>query len=150
MPDIVTPEVRSRMMRAVGQRDTAPELAVRAILRDIGVSYRVKNRDLPGSPDIANRRREWAVFVNGCFWHGHRNCSKTKGGSKPRLPASNRTYWGQKIPENRRRDARKCRELRRQGFKVMIVWECELRDRSALRVRLWRALGLEQAPGTRR
>ena len=150
MSDVVTPQVRSRMMRAVGQRDTAPELAVRAILRDMGVSYRVRNRDLPGSPDIANRSRGWALFVNGCFWHGHRNCAKTKGGRRPRIPASNRSYWGKKIPENRQRDARKCRELRQRGFKVMIVWECELHDHTALRDRLRRGLGPKEASeGTR-
>ena len=60
------------------RRPDAPELATRAILRSLGFYYRVRNRDLPGSPDIANRRRKWAVFVNGCFWHGHKNCPKTK------------------------------------------------------------------------
>ncbi len=128
-------------MRAVGQRNTLPELAVRAILRDLGVFYRLKNRDLPGSPDIANRSRGWAVFVNGCFWHGHKNCAKTKAGLRPRLPASNRGYWGRKIPENRQRDARKCGDLRQRGFRVMIVWECELRNPAALSGRLRRALG---------
>ena len=73
--DIVSAETRSQMMRAVGQKATRPELQVRRLLRELGVGYRVVNRDLPGSPDVANRRRRWAIFVNGCFWHGHRNCA---------------------------------------------------------------------------
>ena len=134
--DIVSPAVRSRMMRAVGQKDTKPELAVRRILRDLGLHYRVRNRDLPGSPDIANRKRRWAIFVNGCFWHGHRNCPKTKGGAGSRVPASNREYWAEKMAANRSRDARKCRELRKVGFRVFVIWECELRNPARLERRL--------------
>jgi len=140
MTDTVAPEVRSRIMRAVKQRDTSAELSVRRILRGLGLHYRVFNRDLPGSPDIANRRRRWAVFVNGCFWHGHKNCRKTKSCRKERIPASNREYWGPKIAENRLRDARKCRQLRAAGFKVVIVWECKLRDQDSVAARLGRCL----------
>ena len=140
MSDSVTTETRSRIMRAVGQRDTSAELAVRRLLRGLGLHYRVKNRDLPGSPDIANRCHRWAVFVNGCFWHGHRNCPKTKSGRRERIPASNRSYWGPKIAENRSRDARKCRELRALGFRVMIVWECQLRDPYSLSSRISKRL----------
>lgn len=136
MSDIVTKRVRSRMMRAVSQRDTEPELVVRRILTSLGLRYRVHGRGLPGSPDAANRKRGWAVFVNGCFWHGHRNCRKTKSGRKERVPASNGSYWGPKIAENRARDARKCRELRAMGFRVVIVWECELAHPDLLSQRL--------------
>ena len=136
--DIVPASQRSAMMRAVKQHGTSPELAVRGILRDLGVAYRVHNRDLPGSPDMANRRRHWAVFVNGCFWHGHRNCSKTKGGRGSRVPKKNSEFWRKKLEDNRRRDARKCRELRARGFRVLIVWECQLRESDVLRERLGR------------
>ena len=123
-------------MKAVKQRGTGPELAVRALLSDLGVSYRVNNRKYPGSPDIVNRKRNWAIFVHGCFWHGHRSCVKTRGGRRGRIPRTNRTYWEKKISENRRRDARKERALREDGFMVLTIWECELREPDQLRRRL--------------
>ncbi len=138
--DIVSPDKRSEMMRAVAQQGTPPEMAVRGILRGLGVGYRIHNRDLPGSPDIANRSRRWAVFVNGCFWHGHKNCEKTKGGRTSRIPRKNAGFWQEKLVANRRRDARKCRELRRQGFDVLIVWECQLRAPEPVRERLRRLI----------
>jgi DNA mismatch endonuclease (patch repair protein) len=115
------------MMGAVRQRDTKPELQIRKLLRSAGVSYRVRNRDLPGSPDIANRLRKWAIFVHGCFWHGHRNCEKTKSKNGPRVPKQHAEFWSTKFSENRKRDAKSYRDLRRNGYKVMIIWECELR-----------------------
>ena len=138
--DIVSREVRSRMMRAVGQRDTGPEIAVRRILRNLGIGYRVRNRDLPGSPDIANRKRCWAIFVHGCFWHGHQNCQKTKGGESGRIPKQNRAFWTEKIRANRKRDKRKESELRRAGYRVFVVWECALQNPEAVRRRLARLL----------
>ncbi len=136
--DIVSPEVRSRMMRAVGQRDTSAEMAVRRLMSALRLRYRVHNRDLPGSPDIANRRRQWAVFVNGCFWHGHKGCSKTRSGRAPRVPGNNKVYWLSKIIDNRARDARKIRALRSKGFRVLVVWECSLREPSTVAERLSR------------
>jgi len=137
------------MMAAVGQRDTPPELAVPSILRTLGVRYRVNNRDLPGSPDIANRKRSWAVFVHGCFWHGHEGCPKTK--SRPgkfRVPNSNSDFWRRKIEDNRARDARSVAQLGDRGFHVEVVWECELRDLEAIRARLHGSIGpLTIAPG---
>src|ERR1035441_5333962 len=91
--DVVSITKRSEMMRSVRQTGTRPELAVRRLLRTLGLKYRVRNRDLPGSPDIANRRRKWAIFVNGCFWHGHKNCPKTKSGTGPRVPVGNQPFW---------------------------------------------------------
>jgi len=126
--DIVDSQTRSRMMAAVGQRDTAPEMKVRSILRGLGIRYRVHNRDLPGSPDIAHRGGKWAIFVNGCFWHGHKNCVKTKGGIGYRVPKTQSEFWFNKLLANRSRDAVRCRELRRMGYRVLILWECALRD----------------------
>ncbi|MFC2171388.1 very short patch repair endonuclease [Acidobacteriota bacterium] len=140
MVDIVSKEVRSHIMRSVKQRDTKPELAVRRVLKQLGNSYRIRNNDLAGSPDLANRKHRWAIFVNGCFWHGHRNCRKTKSGSGSRIPRHNNVFWQEKLVGNRRRDARKCRELRSTGFLVMIVWECELYDEEKLKTRLRRLL----------
>lgn len=101
------------------QLGTVPELAVRALVRDAGGSYRVRNRDLPGSPDLANRRRKWAIFVHGCFWHAHSGCPQAV------LPKRNREIWKSKLSGNRARDQRAARDLRRLGFRVLIVWECQ-------------------------
>lgn len=138
--DIVSKEKRSSMMSAVAQKDTPPERAVRRILRALGHHYRVRNSDLPGSPDIANRSRRWAVFVHGCFWHGHKNCPKTKSGSGFRIPKSNAEFWREKLVANRLRDARAIRELREREFTVILVWECELREPQAVADRLARVL----------
>lgn len=134
--DIVSPEVRSRIMAAVPQSDTSAELAVRRLLWHSGVRYRVSNRDLPGSPDIANRSSRWAIFVHGCFWHGHTNCTKTGSGESPKIPVSNREYWTSKISKNRERDKRSIALLREQNFRVLVVWECELANRDELLSRL--------------
>ena len=134
--DIVSPQVRSCMMAAVRQKDTKAEVAVRKILHALGIRYRIRNRDLPGSPDIANRTAKWAVFVNGCFWHGHKNCWKTKSTSSPRVPRTHTAFWSEKLVANRARDARQCRELRQLGYRVLIVWECSLAQTEALALRL--------------
>jgi DNA mismatch endonuclease, patch repair protein len=135
------------MMSAVKQRDTVPEIKVRAILNSLKVTYRTRNRDLPGSPDIANRKRGWAVFVNGCFGHGHRNCKKTKGGKNGRIPVGNRHYWAEKIIANRKRDARKCKEFKKLGFKVLVIWECELADPLNLQDRILQFLKVKSIEG---
>ncbi len=106
-------------MGRVRQKGTAPEAAVGVTLRSLGLAYRKNVRRLPGSPDYANRKQRWAVFVNGCFWHQHTGCHRAT------LPKANRSYWVAKFAENRLRDARAIRALRRDGFRVVIVWECE-------------------------
>lgn len=126
--DIVPTEVRSRMMRSVRQRNTKAEIRVRGLVSSLGLRYRLNNKSLPGSPDLSNRSRQWAIFVNGCFWHGHKNCPKTKSGKNVRIPVSNDLFWRLKIGDNRERDARKCRQLRAAGFRTMLIWECQLRD----------------------
>jgi DNA mismatch endonuclease (patch repair protein) len=138
--DIVSKTKRSEMMRAVGQRDTKPERAVREMLRGHGFRYRRNHPGLPGRPDFANRTKGWAIFVHGCFWHGHRDCKKTKGGRSGRVPATNSEFWAAKIEANRERDARKTRQLRGLGLRVLTVWECELRDRAVLGRKLERFL----------
>jgi DNA mismatch endonuclease (patch repair protein) len=109
-------------MQRVRQSDTKPERAVRAILTRARVRYRLSNRDLPGSPDIANRRKRWAIFVHGCFWHGHTNCKAA------RLPRSNRAFWSAKVASNRSRDYRVVHELKHLGFRVLTVWQCTLKS----------------------
>lgn len=121
-----TSPVTTARMKSIRQCDTAPELAVRSLLHGLGVRFRTNPSDLPGRPDIANRSRRWCIFVHGCFWHGHISCHLA------RLPRSNPEWWQQKIRANQERDARKEAELRAHGFRVGVVWQCELRDQDEL------------------
>ena len=114
---------RSAVMRRVKGRDTAPELRVRAMLRAAGLTgYRLHRRDLPGRPDIAFIGRRAAIFVHGCFWHGH-DCPRGA-----RAPKANAAYWTAKIARNRARDTAAKAALETAGWRVLTVWECALRD----------------------
>jgi DNA mismatch endonuclease (patch repair protein) len=119
--DIVAAEKRSSMMRAVRQRNTRPELRLRKSLHAQGYRYRLHVTGLPGRPDLVFPSRRAVVFVHGCFWHGH-DC---RAGAPP---ATRPEYWLPKIAENRARDARKQAELEVLGWRVLTVWECELRQ----------------------
>lgn len=130
MSDVFTPQKRSAVMRRVKSRDTAPELKVRKALTALGVRYRLNRKDLPGSPDIVMAGRRLAIFVHGCFWHGH-DCPR---GS--RVPKANRDYWTAKVARNVARDARTAAELAAAGWRVETIWECELRDAGVLQARL--------------
>lgn len=107
-------------MGRVRQKGTAPELEVSRVLRQIGAGYRKNVRALPGSPDFANKTRRWAVFVHGCFWHRHRGCFRAT------TPKANREFWLEKFTRNRKRDADSIRALRRAGYKVVLIWECQV------------------------
>ena len=113
-------------MKRQRRSDTAPELAVRRVVSAAGVGYRLNNSKLPGSPDLSNLAQGWAIFVHGCFWHGHRNCKRAT------VPKGNRAFWIAKIAANRARDSKKCRELRKKGLKVLTVWECKTRNADLL------------------
>jgi len=119
-PPSASDAATAKRMRSVRQRDTAPELAVRRIAYALGLRYRTHNRDLPGSPDLANRRRSWAVFVHGCFWHAHDGCPKAT------VPKRNSRFWKSKLAGNVARDERKTDELRALGYQVVVIWECEV------------------------
>lgn len=131
-------------MKRVRQRKTDLEELVARALRKLGHRYRRNVSSLPGSPDFANRSRGWALFVNGCFWHHHRNCPLAT------VPAANREFWTRKFRDNRRRDARKLRELRRLGMRVGIVWQCQVRDPPTLEARLARFFGRAERKSVRR
>lgn len=111
----------SARMKLVRRQGTDLEIVVRRYLWHRGLRFTVNNRDLPGSPDIANRSRRWAVFVHGCFWHGHEGCKLA------RLPKSNHSFWSHKVRDNRRRDIAKAKQLRALGFVVITVWGCEIK-----------------------
>ena len=111
---------RSAIMRAVKSHDTSPERAVRKLLSAMGYRYRLHSGKLPGTPDIVFPGRKKVIFIHGCFWHGH---SCKRGG---RIPKTNVAYWRSKIAHNAARDARHLMELRRIGWKVKVVWECQI------------------------
>ena len=129
MPDNHTPQQRSDNMRAVRGKNTAPELLVRSMLHRLGYRFRLHRKDLPGTPDIVFPARRSVMFVHGCFWHGH-NCAR--GAS----PASNVDFWERKIAGNRERDGRTQGRLRKNGWKVLTVWECETKNERRLEQRL--------------
>lgn len=117
-------------MRAVKSKNTTPERKVRALLRPLAPGYRLHRTDIPGKPDIAWVGRKRALFVHGCFWHGH-DCARGA-----RAPKTNADYWHAKIARNRARDASNMTTLAQQDWRALIVWECELKDETALREKL--------------
>ena len=127
--DTRTPEQRRRIMQAVKSENTGPELVVRRLLHSMGYRYRLHRKDLPGRPDIAFVSRRKAIFVHGCFWHGH-DCPKG------RLPKSRLDYWRPKLDKNRERDRTKAEQLEALGWAVLVVWQCETVNLEALAVRL--------------
>jgi len=134
LTDVFDSEKRSAVMRRVKARDTTPERTVRRLLTGLGARYRLHRKDLPGNPDIVMPGRRLAVFVHGCFWHGH-DCVR---GS--RVPKANRDYWIAKVARNVARDERTREALTAAGWCVETVWECELKDEAAVSGRLKRLL----------
>ncbi len=119
--DNLSPEARRRTMQRVKGRNTPPEMVVRRACHALGYRYRLHRSDLPGKPDLVFPGRGKVVFVHGCFWHRHR-CPSGRS-----CPATRREYWTAKFDRNRRRDQRVRRRLNRQGWGVMVVWECQTR-----------------------
>lgn len=117
-------------MASVRSRDTEPERPVRLLLHRMGYRFRLHASNLPGKPDIVLPRHKRAVFIHGCFWHGHKNCRR---GTRP---VSNTNFWNKKIDGNVRRDGRVGRQLRNLGWKVFTIWQCQIRDRESLSVKL--------------
>ena len=124
MTDIKSPADRSRNMAAIKGKDTKPEMIVRKYLFSRGLRFRVQVRKLPGTPDIVLPKYKTAIFVNGCFWHGHEGCKYF------RLPKSNIEFWKEKIERNIERDKESELALLDLGWKVIRVWECELRNKA--------------------
>lgn len=119
MTDRFTPEKRTAIMRSIRGKDTKPEHIVRRLIHGLGYRYRLHARDLPGSPDLVFRSRRKVIFVHGCFWHRHR-CRRGQS-----IPATRKRFWSEKLESNRKRDERQRRELRRLGWSVLTVWECQ-------------------------
>jgi DNA mismatch endonuclease (patch repair protein) len=117
--DTLTPAERSTRMSLIAGKDTRPELVVRRLICKLGYRYRKHPRAVPGRPDVALLGRRLAIFVHGCFWHRH-ECALG------RLPKSRLDFWRPKLEGNRRRDVRTLGELRATGWRVLVIWECEL------------------------
>lgn len=118
-------EQRSRRMSLIRSKNTRPELAVRSIVHRLGYRFRLHRKDLPGNPDMVFPGRFSVIFVDGCFWHGH----KCPIGH---IPSSNSEYWKEKISRTKLRDSKNRRRLRKAGWRVLVLWECHLRNRERL------------------
>jgi DNA mismatch endonuclease (patch repair protein) len=123
-------ELRRRTMRAVKSKNTRPEMTVRRLVHGMGFRFRLHRKDLPGKPDIVFPSRRSVIFVHGCFWHGH-NCRRGA-----RIPKTNMEYWVPKLERNRARDKAHREMLEAEGWRVLVVWECETKDTATLSARL--------------
>ncbi len=120
MPDVYDPAKRSEVMRSVKGVDTGPERLVRSSLHRMGYRFRLHRSDLPGRPDIVLPKHKIVIFVHGCFWHGHPGC---KHSARPR---SHTDFWTRKLDRNIQRDKANIRALRRTGWRVLVIWECQI------------------------
>lgn len=120
MPDVLTPQQRHRCMSHIRSKATKPEILVRKWLWAHGYRYRLNVQSVPGKPDIVMRKYRTAIFVNGCFWHGHKGCKQFV------LPKTNTEFWQNKIAHNRQRDQRNVALLRSNGWQVITLWACSL------------------------
>jgi DNA mismatch endonuclease (patch repair protein) len=126
MADIFTKEKRSDVMRRIRAKNTKPELLVRQFLFSKGFRYRLHQNTLPGKPDIILKRYKTVIFVNGCFWHGHKSCKKSI------LPTSNTAFWKEKIQANTDRDKNTKRSLKKLGWSIFTIWECNIKNKKSL------------------
>ena len=120
--DRLTPEQRRKTMQAVKGKNTSPEVLVRQYLHRQGYRFRLHRKDLPGKPDIVLPKYKTVIFINGCFWHRHQGCKHAT------MPASNIDYWEKKFKRTQERDKSQYRQLEELGWKVYIVWECEVKN----------------------
>ncbi len=132
--DSLTPEERSEIMARVRSKNSRPELFVRKLVFALGYRYRLHARELPGCPDLVFRPRRKVIFVHGCFWHRHNNCALA------RMPKSRLEFWEPKLKGNKTRDEKSKRALAREGWKVLNIWECEIKDAERLEYRIRRFL----------
>jgi DNA mismatch endonuclease (patch repair protein) len=136
--DTLSKAERSALMARVKNKNSTPEVMVRSLLHNLGYRFRIHRRDLPGTPDVYLPKYRAAVFVHGCFWHGH-NCKRGK------LPKTREEFWRRKQEANRRRDDAARRNLQELGIRTILVWECELKDTQTLASRLSADLGAKSA-----
>jgi DNA mismatch endonuclease (patch repair protein) len=124
MSDIFSKKKRSEIMSKIRATETKPERIVRKFLFANGFRYRKNVKSLPGKPDIVLSKYKTAIFINGCFWHGHKNCKAAT------LPQTRKKFWNDKITENKKRDAKNYKDLTKSGWKVITVWQCQIKNKS--------------------
>ncbi len=139
MADTLSKEARSQRMALIRGKGTRPEMAVRKLAHSMGYRFRLHRNDLPGKPDLVFPKYKAVVFVHGCFWHRH----TAKTCRLARMPKTRFEFWTNKLEGNRSRDLRNYRQLANQGWRVMIIWECELKDKHVLATRLYSFLSKE-------
>jgi DNA mismatch endonuclease (patch repair protein) len=142
--DTLTVSQRSERMSRIRSKDTKPEMAVRRAVSSLGYRYRLHRKDLPGKPDLVFPGRRKVLFVHGCFWHAHEGCKVAN------LPKSRTRFWEAKFSYNRTRDKANKSALRKLGWKVLIVWECEVRNEQKLLGRIRSYLGPLEQPASER
>lgn len=126
----LTDPITSARMKRVRQTATGPEQRVQAVFRTLGLRFSTSLRSLDGRPDLCSKKHRWAIFVHGCFWHGHAHCQYAT------VPRRNRTAWLAKIEGNKARDRRVTNTLRKNGYAIQVIWECQTHDHNRLRRRL--------------
>lgn len=130
MTDTFTKDQRSRCMSRIRSKHTGPEIAVRKLLTELGIRYRLHVKKYPGTPDIIISKIKTAIFINGCFWHQHKGCKRSS------IPKTNIQYWEPKLVRNVRRQKEHVKALRKLGWQVSTVWECQTKDVLRLRKKL--------------
>jgi|ERR1035438_844814 DNA mismatch endonuclease (patch repair protein) len=140
--DKISTERRSANMRRIRSKDTSPEIALRRLIHGLGYRFRLHRKDLPGRPDIVFPGRRKVIFAHGCFWHQHPGCREG------RVPSSRLDYWAAKLERNQVRDTESRALLEEQGWRVLVVWECELKDVAAVSRTVKRFLGHARPRGS--
>lgn len=134
MADVYSKAKRSKIMASIRGKHTSPEICLARLLKELGFKFERHRKDLPGSPDAVLPRKKIVLFVNGCFWHGHRNCLRAT------LPSTNKTFWKAKIEKNKRRDENQRRKLRKMGWSALTFWTCKSLTLEILKSRLKQVL----------
>ena len=122
--DFVSKSKRSKIMKSIKSKNTKPELILRKFLFAQGLRYKINYKKLPGKPDIVFVSSEVSIFVHGCFWHQHKDCEITN------IPASNSSFWASKFDANLERDKKNLMEIKKMGWDVLTIWECEILDKN--------------------
>ena len=120
MSDIYSKQKRSQIMSKISGKNTKPEIIIRKLIHSLGYRYRLHKKELPGKPDIVFPKYHKVIFVNGCFWHGHSKCSRSK------LPTTNQNFWTNKITGNKKKDKSNYTRLKKLGWNYLIIWQCEI------------------------
>ncbi len=128
--DVFSKGKRSQIMSRISGKDTKPEMLVRSLLHRMGFRFRLHTKDLPGKPDITLPKHKKVIFVHGCFWHGHKDCPRSK------RPSTNVKFWNEKIDGNIKRDKKNIQSLENQDWKTLILWTCEIKDQKTLESKL--------------